>query len=79
MLRFRQDGADASALAVSLAAICSFVLLGLGASATAQTAGPTMVDPNLAVRTAVSGLSLPTTMAFVGPSEMLVLEKATGR
>jgi len=31
------------------------------------------------VRTAVSGLSQPISLAFVGPSEMLVLEKATGR
>jgi glucose/arabinose dehydrogenase len=65
--------------AIPLAALSSLVLFGLGASAAAQTAGPTMVDPNLAVRTAVSGLSQPISLAFVGPSEMLVLEKATGR
>ena len=44
----------------------------------AQT-GPTLVDPNLAVRTVVSGLAQPTTMAFIGPNDILVLEKASGK
>ena len=38
-----------------------------------------MVDPDLAVRTAVSGLSQPISMAFIGKREMLVLEKASGQ
>src|SRR5262245_5075086 len=42
-------------------------------------AGPSLVDPNLAVRTVVSGLNSPTTMAFLGPADFLVLEKSTGR
>jgi glucose/arabinose dehydrogenase len=46
---------------------------------TAGHAAPSVVDPGLGVRTAASGLSQPTSMAFVGPGEMLVLEKATGR
>src|SRR3990170_1202915 len=41
--------------------------------------GPTVVDRNLQVRTVVSGLNLPTSMAFVGFNEMLVLEKNTGK
>ncbi|MEW5928823.1 MAG: PQQ-dependent sugar dehydrogenase [Gemmatimonadota bacterium] len=41
--------------------------------------GPTVLDPNLDVRTVVSGLSSPTTMAFLGPDDFLVLEKNTGR
>jgi len=45
----------------------------------AQAAGPSVVDPNLAVRTVVSGLSQPTSMAFLGATEILVLEKATGK
>jgi len=36
-------------------------------------------DPNLAVRTVVSGLQLPTSMAFIGANDILVLEKGTGR
>jgi glucose/arabinose dehydrogenase len=41
--------------------------------------GPTVVDPSLQVRTVVSGLNLPTSMAFLGADEMLVLEKNTGK
>ncbi len=40
---------------------------------------PTVLDPNLAVRTVVDGLNQPTSMAFLGPNDILVLEKATGR
>jgi hypothetical protein len=36
-----------------------------------------MTDSRLAVRTAVQGLSGPTSMAFLGSDDMLVLEKAT--
>jgi glucose/arabinose dehydrogenase len=42
-------------------------------------AAPSVVDPDLAVRTAASGLDQPISMAFVGPNDMLVLEKATGK
>jgi glucose/arabinose dehydrogenase len=42
-------------------------------------AQPTVVDPRLEVRTVVSGLSSPTTMAFLGENDILVLEKETGR
>jgi len=42
-------------------------------------AQPTVVDPRLDVRTVVSGLNSPTTMAFLGDDDILVLEKETGR
>ncbi|HEY3182430.1 MAG TPA: PQQ-dependent sugar dehydrogenase [Gaiellaceae bacterium] len=42
-------------------------------------AAPTVIDPNLAVRTIVSGLTTPTSVAFLGPNDMLVLEKDTGK
>jgi glucose/arabinose dehydrogenase len=42
-------------------------------------AQPTVVDPRLEVRTVVSGLNSPTTMAFLGDDDILVLEKETGR
>jgi aldose sugar dehydrogenase len=42
-------------------------------------ATPTVVDPNLAVRTVATGLSQPTGLAFIGTNDMLVNEKATGR
>jgi glucose/arabinose dehydrogenase len=45
----------------------------------AQSGAPTMTVPNLGVRTVVSGLDQPTSLAFLGPNDFLVLEKATGR
>jgi len=41
--------------------------------------GPSMLDPNLSVRTVISGLSQPTSMAFIGNSDFFVLEKNTGK
>ena len=41
--------------------------------------GPTVLDPNLGVRTVVGGLDQPITMAFLGPDDFFLLEKATGR
>ena len=38
-----------------------------------------VVDPNLDVRTVVSGLNQPTTMAFIGSNDFFVLEKASGQ
>jgi glucose/arabinose dehydrogenase len=49
------------------------------ASGAAAQAGPTVVDPHLAVRTAVDGLTTPISLAFLGADDMLVLEKDTGR
>jgi aldose sugar dehydrogenase len=46
---------------------------------TAAQAAPSVVDPNLAVRPAVSGLDQPISMAFLGQNDMFVLEKATGK
>ncbi|MCA1815052.1 MAG: PQQ-dependent sugar dehydrogenase [Acidobacteria bacterium] len=48
------------------------------AAATLVT-GPTMTDVNLTVRQVVAGLNQPTTMAFLGNNDFLVLEKASGR
>jgi glucose/arabinose dehydrogenase len=41
--------------------------------------GPTMTDANLTVRQVVAGLSQPTTLAFLGDNDFLILEKASGR
>jgi glucose/arabinose dehydrogenase len=40
--------------------------------------GPTINDPNLVVETVYQGLHLPTSMAFLGPDDILVLEKSQG-
>jgi len=45
----------------------------------AQASDPTVVDPNLGVRTVVAGLDQPTAMVFLQPNEFLVIEKASGR
>ena len=51
--------------------------LALASAAAAQE--PEVVDPALSVRTVVSGLSQPSTMAFLGADDFLVLEKGTGQ
>jgi aldose sugar dehydrogenase len=61
--------------AATLAATASTIALLAAAPAVAQ---PTLVDPNLGVRTAAGGLTTPSTMAFIGPNDFLVLEKNTG-
>jgi len=40
---------------------------------------PAVIDSNFKVETVVSGLSLPTTMAFLGPDDILVLQKNDGK
>ena len=59
-------------LAVAVAAPLAF-------ATAAQAQEPELLDPRLAVRTAVSGLSQPVSMAFIGKDDMLVLEKASGQ
>ena len=51
--------------------------LALAAPAAGQ--GPEVLDPDLEVRTAASGLVQPTSMAFLGHDDFLVLEKASGK
>lgn len=46
--------------------------------ATPTSGGPTFIDPNLKAQTVFSGLHIPTSMAFLGPNDFLVLEKETG-
>ncbi|HEY8227459.1 MAG TPA: PQQ-dependent sugar dehydrogenase [Pyrinomonadaceae bacterium] len=40
---------------------------------------PVMLDDNLTVSTVVSGLNQPTSMAFIGTNDFLVLERTTGK
>ena len=46
--------------------------------ASAAPGGPALNDPNLKVEQILTGLKLPTSMAFLGPNDILVLEKNTG-
>jgi aldose sugar dehydrogenase len=59
-----------------LAVAAPLVIAGM---ASAQTPAPQVLDPNLAVRTVVSGLNQPTSMAFIGDDDFLALEKASGQ
>ena len=67
---FSLPGVIATALALCL------VSPGGGVRAQAVPQAPSL---NLAVRTVVTGLVTPTTIAFLGPNDILVLEKTTGR
>jgi glucose/arabinose dehydrogenase len=61
------------------------VLAALGATAPTDRAtgqdqpGPSLLAPNLTLRTVVDGLALPTSIAFLGPHDVLVLEKNSGQ
>jgi glucose/arabinose dehydrogenase len=48
-------------------------------AAPSEAAGPSMVDSNLDVRPVIAGLANPTSMAFLGTNDFLVLEKDTGK
>lgn len=66
-------------LAAASAIAASFLTITPDPRAFAQAPAPTMTHPDLAVRTVVSGLDSPTTMAFIGRNDILVLEKNTGK
>ena len=61
------------------AATVLFLLFIAAAGASAQSTGPEILVPNLNVRTVVSGLTQPTSMAFLGDDDFFILEKGTGR
>lgn len=63
----------------SVRAPAAGAVLAVLALAPPAQAAPEVLDPKLAVRTAASGLDQPTSMAFLGANDMLVLEKATGK
>src|SRR5262245_19850224 len=71
-------GKKCSNLTLRVACPLIVALVGLPSMLHAQV-DPTVVDPNLRVRTVVDGLDQPTSMAFLGPNELFVLEKATGK
>jgi glucose/arabinose dehydrogenase len=55
------------------------IVAGSGSPVAATVPVPTILDPTLRVRTVVSDLSQPTSMAFLGEDDLLVLEKRTGK
>jgi len=56
-----------------------FGTLAIVPSSVPPPSGPSMTDPSLTVTTLVSGLDQPTSMAFLGDGDFLVLEKASGK
>ena len=58
---------------------CTFLAALLGLPSMLNAQDPSLVDSNLRVRTVVEKLEQPTTMAFLGPNDFFVLEKATGK
>jgi aldose sugar dehydrogenase len=68
---------------IALAAGCSEQSLltpgGSASTAAVLATGPSVLDENLQVTMVASSLILPTTMAFLGPDDFLVLEKNSGR
>jgi glucose/arabinose dehydrogenase len=65
--------------AVLLVALSSLLVVGPGGIGGAQVKGPTILHPRLSVRTLVDGLVTPTSLAFLGADDILVLEKNTGK
>lgn len=67
-----------------LAAAARVVSLGVavvagGIATSSQAIAQTLLDDSLSVSTTVSGLSQPIAMAFIGPDDILVTEKASGQ
>lgn len=63
---------------MSLARVVVFTVAS-GALCAAPAAGQTVVDPGLKLELVASGLSSPTSMAFIGPGDILVLHKWDGQ
>jgi glucose/arabinose dehydrogenase len=59
-------------------AIVAIVLVLVCCSSGTASAVPTLKDTNLMVETVTTGLSSPTSMAFLAPNDVLVLEKNKG-
>jgi aldose sugar dehydrogenase len=74
-LTLRRSYILASALLMALVAVS----LNTNDKAGAQTVGPTVLAPNLAVRIVAAGLISPTGLAFIGPNDILAIEKNTGK
>ena len=55
------------------------IVAGTTLASTSVAIAQTLKDPKLHIRQVVSGLSQPTAMAFIGPGDILVLQKSDGR
>ena len=79
MYRFASKAPASRILSVNLMIICLVSLTGYHPIANyAQESMPTLNDPKLQVELITEKIIDPATMAFVGPDDILVLEKNTG-
>lgn len=62
---------------IALATAGVFCALTFDRRPEVSAAGPALVDHNLELRTVATGLNVPTSFAFIGPDDVLVLEKQT--
>lgn len=65
--------------AVPLAAVLAVLVAAGRSPAQAQLPAPSVSDPDLTVRTVITGQTTPVQMAFIGPDDFLLLEKNTGK
>jgi glucose/arabinose dehydrogenase len=59
--------------------LLAWLIVRLSGGPTAAQTAPIVFDKNLSVRTIVSGLEQPVSMAFLGANDFLITEKAAGR
>jgi glucose/arabinose dehydrogenase len=79
MYRFASQVSASRIVGVNLVILCLVSLTGHCTVASyAQESMPVLNDPELQVELTTEELIDPTTMAFVGPDDILVLEKSTG-
>jgi len=70
---------ELSAVARRTVSICAIVSAGLALHPVDARAQEQLADPGLSVSTVTGGLSQPIAMVFIGPSDILVTEKASGQ
>jgi glucose/arabinose dehydrogenase len=67
-----------SSISMLLIPASSFYANAAYTKAVPAAAGPAINDPNLKAQVVFKGLKIPTSMAFLGPNDILVLEKNSG-
>lgn len=78
--RMRRPTSRAQRVAIAgMPVLLAWLIVPLSGGPTAAQTAPIVFDNNLSVRTIVSGLEQPASMAFLGANDFLITEKAAGR
>jgi aldose sugar dehydrogenase len=78
--RIRRPTSRAQRVAIAgMPVLLAWLIVPLSGGPTAAQTAPIVFDNNLSVRTIVSGLEQPVSMAFLGANDFLITEKAAGR